>query len=85
MLFAQVVSRLQKVLAFGARRCRYDSNPGAHAHVVCTRCGSIADVAAPIAADMLAAVTQTTGYRISGHRMEWYGLCPACASASPSS
>jgi Fe2+ or Zn2+ uptake regulation protein len=48
-----------------------------HHHIVCTRCGRVTEVECgigPIARD----VELRSGYRVDEHRLELYGLCPAC-------
>lgn len=52
--------------------------PAHHHHVVCTRCGrtaEIGDVGIGAIADRAEA---QTGFAVDSHRMELYGLCPAC-------
>ena len=58
---------------------RYDGNrPYPHPHVICTRCGAIAD-SERIDLDAFASrMAGDTGYRIDAHRLDFYGLCPAC-------
>lgn len=54
-----------------------------HHHVVCERCGRATDVVddAGLAA-AVARIGRDTGYRIDGHRLELFGLCPACQAAT---
>lgn len=54
-----------------------------HHHVVCERCGRATDVAddAGLAA-AVARIGRDTGYRIDAHRLELFGLCPACRDAA---
>lgn len=68
-------------LEYGARQRRYDGNPGPHSHIVCTGCGRIADVITPMPQTWQQQITQTTGFEVYGHRLEWYGLCVDCARA----
>lgn len=65
-------------LETGSRKSRFDGQPGPHQHIVCERCGRIADV--PDVVDQAARerVQRLTGYRVSAHRVEWFGLCPEC-------
>lgn len=62
---------------------RYDGNkPYPHPHVICTGCGEIVD---PSVLD-LEAITKKmmaeTGFKIVGHRLDFYGFCPACQGKS---
>lgn len=52
-----------------------------HHHAVCSRCGTVADFDDAELAGVVADVARRTGYRIETHRLELYGLCPACQAA----
>lgn len=49
-----------------------------HHHVVCSRCGRAGDVEDAGLAAVVARIAGETGYRISSHRLELFGLCPTC-------
>lgn len=54
-----------------------------HHHLVCTRCGHVADLAVPdhIEADLhalTARAAQLEGFTITGHRLDFLGLCRRC-------
>ncbi len=49
-----------------------------HHHVVCSRCGRASDVDDAGLAAIVARIGAQTGYRIASHRLELFGLCPAC-------
>ena len=51
-----------------------------HHHVVCSRCGRSLDVADAGLRKVVADIALRTGYRIDDHRLELFGLCPACQS-----
>ena len=51
-----------------------------HHHVVCERCGRASDVDDAGLAGVVARIGRETGYRIGAHRLELFGLCPACQS-----
>jgi Fur family transcriptional regulator, ferric uptake regulator len=53
-----------------------------HHHVVCSRCGRTQDVDDPGIDALVGSIGQRTGYRIESHRLELFGLCPACAGAA---
>jgi Fur family peroxide stress response transcriptional regulator len=58
---------------------RYDGNrPYPHPHLVCTRCGQILDPEVEDLAVVAAAMAQQTGYRITHHQLNFFGLCPKC-------
>jgi Fur family peroxide stress response transcriptional regulator len=67
-------------LEFSDAPNRYDANiPSAHPHVVCTGCGRIDDVRADQLGPSVEEVAERMGYRISGYRLDFFGLCPTCA------
>ena len=50
-----------------------------HHHLVCSRCGRSEDVADGELAGLVAEIAGRSGYRIEAHRLELFGVCPACA------
>lgn len=52
-----------------------------HHHVVCRRCGQVDDVDDGGMRAFTREVGRRTGYRIDGHRLEMFGLCPVCRAA----
>jgi Fe2+ or Zn2+ uptake regulation protein len=57
-----------------------------HHHVVCERCGRANDVDDAGLVAVVERIGRETGYRISAHRLELFGLCPTCQAemgASP--
>jgi len=52
-----------------------------HHHLVCTGCGSVEDFSDCDVGVMSETVADRTKYEIQGHRLELYGLCPACRVA----
>ncbi len=54
--------------------------PAHHHHVVCSACGRTAEVADGDLAALVARIGRRTGYRIDTHRLELFGLCPACVA-----
>ena len=49
-----------------------------HHHVVCSRCGRAKDIDDAGVAAVVARIAAETGYRVSDHRLELFGLCPTC-------
>jgi Fur family peroxide stress response transcriptional regulator len=62
----------------GSRKARFDGNPGNHQHIVCDICGRIVDVPDVIDAQAAQRIEQLTGFRVSKHRVDWFGVCPEC-------
>jgi Fur family transcriptional regulator, peroxide stress response regulator len=64
-------------LSYGDMSSRFDGNPKNHYHVVCTECGKVVDFHRPLI-EMEKEVEERTGFHITGHRMEFHGVCPEC-------
>ncbi len=58
--------------------------PSHHHHAVCSRCGSVVDFDDAELAAVVRAVARRTGFRIDSHRLELFGLCPACQAGERS-
>lgn len=56
--------------------------PEHHHHVVCSSCGRSTGVVDPGFERVAAAIARDTGYRIDAHRLELFGVCPACQASS---
>ena len=59
---------------------RYDRNTR-HDHLVCRRCGSLADIHLE---DITAQLEQQTGFAIDGYDLKIQYLCPRCRAAQDS-
>jgi Fur family transcriptional regulator, ferric uptake regulator len=55
--------------------------PTHHHHAVCSRCGHAVDIEDAGLLAVVDEVESRTGYRIDRHRLELFGLCPACRKA----
>ena len=49
-----------------------------HPHLVCTECKKIMDPSLSALADVTQELTQETGFRITNHRLDFFGICPEC-------
>ena len=66
-------------LGFADWGSRYDGNrPYPHPHVVCVKCGKIVDPEFPSMKDVAEEMERQSGFRITHHRLDFFGLCPAC-------
>ena len=66
-------------LGFADGSSRYDGHrPYPHPHLICTRCHAIMDPDLSMLRDMTDEVARETGFRILTHRLDFFGLCPAC-------
>jgi Fe2+ or Zn2+ uptake regulation protein len=52
-----------------------------HHHAICTGCGRSLDVDDLGLGDVLAAIGTRSGFRVTTHRLEIFGLCAACQRA----
>ncbi len=52
--------------------------PAHHHHVVCSRCGRTDEIDDAGLRTIIEDVARRTGYRVDDHRLELFGLCPAC-------
>ena len=64
-------------LEFAGAETRFDGVTAPHCHVRCTGCGMVADVHDP-AADLAALPDRLGGMKVTGHRLEYTGLCHNC-------
>ena len=66
-------------LSFAHVGSRYDGNkPYPHPHVICTRCGQILDPQFAAMAEITQEMARQTGYQITHHQLNFFGLCPEC-------
>ena len=56
-------------------RCR---PAGHHHHVVCASCGQAVEIPDSGLQRVTAEIARTTGFVLEEHRLELFGLCPAC-------
>ena len=54
-----------------------------HHHIVCSLCGRTAEIADAGLRTVVRDVARRTGFRVEGHRLELFGLCPACQATAP--
>jgi Fur family transcriptional regulator, ferric uptake regulator len=54
-----------------------------HHHVVCSRCGRTSEIDDGGLRVVVNEIARRTGYRVDDHRLELFGLCPACMASLP--
>jgi Fur family transcriptional regulator, ferric uptake regulator len=65
---------------FQENKSRYElASHEHHHHVVCTNCGAVKDVEDCIKSDAQKRIEKETGFKITSHALEFFGLCPTCA------
>jgi Fe2+ or Zn2+ uptake regulation protein len=67
-----------KKLEISGRQKRFDWDPHDHEHVYCTQCHRVDNIPTSTTSSLEVQEDQQKGYRISGCRIEFYGLCPNC-------
>jgi len=66
-------------LGFADMGARYDgAKPYPHPHAICTKCGRIVDPEHIITDDLSLRISEETGYKITRHQLDFYGICPDC-------
>ncbi len=68
---------IQKLEFAGSQR-RFDGDASGHYHVRCAGCGSVADAPVKPIEKIENDPHGATDYEITGHRLEFIGLCPRC-------
>ena len=59
---------------------RFDGNTQNHYHFKCEQCAHIFDVDEPLDEEINERVAKKMGFKISHHRLVFYGLCQECQS-----
>ena len=57
---------------------RYEIKHGHHHHVLCTKCGAIADVGDCLEEAGVKSFEKKTGFTIASHALEFFGICRKC-------
>jgi len=76
-----VIKELGEVLELGFTdgSNRYDGNkPYPHPHLICTECRKIMDPSLSALADVTQKLVEETGFKITNHRLDFFGICPEC-------
>ncbi|MBE3584345.1 MAG: transcriptional repressor [Limnochordaceae bacterium] len=72
-------------LNYGSTFSRFDGRATPHYHFVCERCHRVLDVLElPVQSELEREVERRTGFRVHGHRLEFYGICRECRQAERS-
>jgi len=73
---------LAQKIEVGGRQKRFDGDISEHYHVRCQQCGRVADVEMDTLDNVERSISQACGFQITGHRLEFTGLCPECSNGS---
>jgi Fe2+ or Zn2+ uptake regulation protein len=63
---------------------RFDGNTGQHYHIRCVSCGRIRDLPISVDRSVEEEASRAINYRILGHQVEVFGICPGCEPAAVS-
>lgn len=70
-------------LGFPEGSNRYDGNkPYPHPHLICTKCRKIMDPDLESLEGVTEELTSETGFQITSHRLDFFGICPECQRKS---
>lgn len=69
---------LVKELTYGDASSRFDFVTHEHYHIICEECGKMVDFQYPGLDEIEQFAAHVSGYKVSHHRLEVYGLCPEC-------
>ena len=61
---------------------RFDGRLDDHTHVICSGCGTVADIALPYFDSIDEEAANQTGYQVTGHAVVFTGLCKDCKTSS---
>ena len=65
----------------GDGKVHYELAEEHHEHIRCDSCGRVVEVPGCVLEDASAAVTSSTGFKVTSHQLLFGGVCPECASA----
>jgi Fur family transcriptional regulator, peroxide stress response regulator len=68
---------LIRTIESGSSR-RYDADLHDHYHVRCVICGKIDDAPIEPNPELLLQMAEATDYDLTGHNVEFFGVCPSC-------
>lgn len=77
----EILSELGEIkkLEFGGTVKRFDGDPEDHYHIRCSLCDRVDNAPMPHLENIEDRINLETDYRIIGHRLEFFGLCPECS------
>ena len=69
---------LVRELTYGDSSSRFDFTTTDHYHVICEKCNKIVDFQYPALHEVEQFSAHMTGFQVSHHRLEIYGVCREC-------
>ncbi|HEY6014481.1 MAG TPA: Fur family transcriptional regulator [Candidatus Limnocylindrales bacterium] len=74
----EAIGAIERLDLPGGEHAYVGCEPAHHHHVVCSRCGRTSEIRDADLQRVVRHVARQTGYRVDEHRLELFGLCPAC-------
>jgi len=68
----------------GEGQRRFDANANNHYHICCTLCGRTDDLQMKLIPKLEQNAAKAGGYQVTGHQLEFQGICPACLAKADS-
>ena len=62
----------------GGTQKRFDATTEEHYHIRCSFCGRVDDIDIPVISELVSRATVATSYQITGHHVEFTGICNPC-------
>ncbi len=83
----EILSQLGEIqrLELGCALKRFDGNPENHYHIRCNHCNRVDDIMIRPLKNVENEINGSTDYRVTGHRIEFQGLCRRCSQKERSS
>lgn len=78
----ETVGAVERIDLLNGEHAYVACRPAHHHHVICSRCGSATEISDLGLGGFAREVARRTGYRVDEHRVELFGLCPACQRAT---
>jgi Fur family peroxide stress response transcriptional regulator len=75
-----VEQKLIQKLPFGSTHDKYEVIKSPHYHLVCENCGSVGDFNMPHYTEINQQAQAMSGFHISRHRIDFFGICEKCQS-----
>ena len=70
-------------MEFAGIETRFDGVLDQHYHVRCNECGRIEDIYPLDSGNTPDQPGELAGFRVTGHRLEYFGICPDCRKRIP--
>lgn len=69
-------------IPLGSDQDRFEAKIDHHYHLVCEQCGKVTDFSMPQYSEINEQAQKISGFRISRHRIDFFGLCEKCQSST---